>query len=151
MSGAADGEAVDLEGRDADADGDGLAVFAAGAYAFVEFEIVADHAYARQNVGAVADQGRILHRRRNLAVLDEVRFGGREDEFAVGNVDLAAAEVHGVEAALHRAQDVLGRIFAAEHVGVRHARHGNVLVAFASAVAGVAHVHETRGVLVGQV
>ena len=35
----------------------------------------------------------------DLAVLDQVGLGGREHEFAGGDVDLAAAEVDGVEAA----------------------------------------------------
>jgi len=41
--GAADGQAIDFYGRNADAYGDGLAIFAAGADAFVELQVVADH------------------------------------------------------------------------------------------------------------
>src|SRR5512146_3362360 len=109
MSSAAHGQAVDFQGRDADADGDGLAVFAAGAYALVEFEVVADHADARQNVGAVADQGGVLDRRSDFAIFDQISLGGGKDEFAVGDIDLATTEIHGVKAALDRTNDVLGR------------------------------------------
>ena len=40
-----------------DADGYGLACFAAGADAFVEREVVADHAHIFECLGAVADEG----------------------------------------------------------------------------------------------
>ncbi len=42
-------------------------------------------------------------------------------------------------------------VLPGEHVGVGHARHGNVLVAFATAVAGVGHAHQAGGELVAQV
>ncbi len=60
LGGAADGQAVDFQRGNADADGHGLSIFAAGADAFVEFQIVADHGDAGQDVGAVADQRRAL-------------------------------------------------------------------------------------------
>jgi hypothetical protein len=47
--------AIDFNGRDANADGNGLSIFAAGADAFVEFQIVADHRNPRQHIGSVAD------------------------------------------------------------------------------------------------
>ena len=43
---------------------------------------------------------------------------------------------------LHRADDVFGRILAGQHVGVRHARHGDVLVTLAASVAGVWQTHQ---------
>ena len=49
-----------------------------------------------------------LNRSGHVAVLDQVRFGGGENEFAVGDVHLAAAKIHGVNSALHRANDVGG-------------------------------------------
>src|SRR5437868_3496005 len=55
----ADGHLVDFDGRDADAHGDALAFLAAGADAFVEPQVVADHADVFQRLGTVADQGRI--------------------------------------------------------------------------------------------
>ena len=45
-----------------------------------------------QRRGAVADQGRALHRRGDLAVLDQIGLGALEDELAVGDVHLAAAD-----------------------------------------------------------
>ena len=77
-----------------------MAGFAAGADAFIQGEVVADHGNVLQSFGAVADQGCALDRAGDFAVFDEVGLGGGEDEFAVGDVDLAAAEVDGVEAAL---------------------------------------------------
>src|SRR5271166_3147000 len=74
FAGATDGQAVYFDGRNADADRDGLAVFAAGADAFVEFQIVADHGDASEHVGAVADQGCALDRGGDLAIFDQVSF-----------------------------------------------------------------------------
>src|SRR5688500_4958254 len=95
---AANREPLDLECRLADADRHALAFLAAGADTRIEREVVADHGDARQHVGAVADQGGALHRMRDLAVLDQVGLRGREHELAAGDVDLAAAEVGGVDA-----------------------------------------------------
>ena len=44
-----------------------------------------------------------------------------------------------------------GSVVAIEHVGVGHARHGDVLVAFAASVAGVGHAHQAGGELVAEV
>src|SRR3712207_7502623 len=49
-------------------------------------------------------------------------FRSREYEFSRGDVDLPAAEVDGVDAALHRPHDLLRVVPARQHVGVRHAR-----------------------------
>ena len=50
----------------------------------------------------VADQHRALDRRADLAVLDAVGLGALEHVFARGDVDLAAAEIHRIDAVLHR-------------------------------------------------
>src|SRR5262249_7186328 len=105
--GAADGEAVDQHARLADADRHALAVLAAGADALVELHVVADHRDAGERIRPVADQHRALDRRTDLAVLDQVRFGGVEHELARGDVDLAAAEIDRVEPALDRADDLV--------------------------------------------
>ena len=55
-----------FSGRNADADGHGLSVFPAGAYAFVELQIVADHRNAGQHIGAIADQRGAFDRRGDL-------------------------------------------------------------------------------------
>src|SRR5207245_9173051 len=106
--GPADGDAIDASGRHPHAYGDGLAVLAARAHALVELEVVADTAHPRQRVGAIADEGGALDRLRDLTVLDQVSLAGREDELAVGDVDLPAAAVHGVETGGGGADDVGG-------------------------------------------
>src|SRR5882724_6717097 len=54
---SADGETVDFKGGDANANWHSLSILAAGAYAFVEFEIVADHRDSCQHVRSITDQG----------------------------------------------------------------------------------------------
>ena len=93
---------------------------------------------------AVADQHGALDRRADLAVLDLVGLGTLEDIFAGRDVDLSAAKAHGVNALLHRGDDLGRRAGAGQHVGVGHARHRNVAVALAPAVAGRPHVHQSR-------
>ena len=89
-----------LDGGHSDTDGHALPGLAAGANSFIQGQIVADHGDVLQSFGAVADEGCALDRAGDFAVFDEVGLGGGEDELAVGDVDLAAAEVDGVEAAL---------------------------------------------------
>src|SRR5512133_3254704 len=112
---------MDLDGWNADTDGHGLAVFAAGAYAFVELQIVADHRYACEDVRAVADQRGAPDGSGDLAIFDHVGFGRPEDKLSVGDIDLSPAEVHSVHTALHGANNVFGIVLAREHVGVGHA------------------------------
>ena len=52
---------------------------------------------------------------------------------------------------LDRANDVLGIVLAGEHVGVGHARHGDVLVTFPASIAGIRDAHQFRGKLVTQI
>src|SRR5689334_19154289 len=99
---ASDGDARDLDGGGADADRDRLAILAAGPDAVGELVVAAEHGDAAQDLGAVADQVDPLEGRGQLAVLDEVALGEREDEVAVRDVDLAAAEALGEDAALDR-------------------------------------------------
>ena len=148
---AADGEAIDLDGRDADAHGHGLSVFPAGAYAFVEFQIVAHHGNASQNIGAVANQSCAFDRGGDPAIFDHVGLGSGEHKLSVGDVHLAAAEIYCVNAMLDRSNDVARIVFASQHVGVGHARHGDVLVTFAASVAGVRHAHQLGGKFVTQI
>src|ERR1022692_3417098 len=76
FTGTAHGEPVHFNGRDAHAYRDSLPIFAAGAYAFVEFQIVADHRDMRQHIRAIADQRSALDRRGDVAVFNQVSFGG---------------------------------------------------------------------------
>src|SRR5271154_6965281 len=135
-AGAADRNAVEPQCRLADADRHALAVLAAGADAVVQREGVADHGDTVQVGRAVADQHRALDRRADFAVLDAVGLGALEHIFAGGDVDLAAAEIGGVDAVLNRGDDLAGIFCAGEHVSVGHARHRHMRKAFAAAVAG---------------
>src|SRR5205085_107369 len=98
--GAADRDLVDAQRRLTDTDRHALAVLAAGADAGIELHVVADHLHPRQRIRTVADQHRALDRRADLAVLDPVGLGTREDELAAGDVDLPAAEGNGIDAVL---------------------------------------------------
>src|SRR5262249_50603473 len=104
--GAAYGHAVQFQSGNADAHGDGLAVLAARAHAFIEFQIIANHGNFGERVGTVADQGAVLERRGNLAIFDQVSFGSGENKFSVSDVNLAAAKIHRIYSALDRAQNV---------------------------------------------
>src|SRR5262249_36569208 len=119
-----------------------LPVFPAGADTLIELQIVANHRDAGEHVWPVADQGSATHRRGHLSILDQIGLARGEDELAIRDIYLAAAEVHGVKAALHAANDVLGLLIAGQHVGVCHARHRDVLVTLAASVAGVGHLHQ---------
>src|SRR3954464_5929272 len=109
-SGSADRESVDFQRGDSDADRNALSVFAAGANAFVELQIASYHADSSKHVRAVADQRGVLQRRCDLAVLDHVALGGGEDELAVRDIDLPAAEIDGVHTTFHGTNDVFWRI-----------------------------------------
>ena len=57
-----------------------MAFLAAGADAFIEPQVVANHGDILQRLGAVADQRSVLYRRGDLAIFDEVGLAGGEDE-----------------------------------------------------------------------
>src|SRR6187200_3268442 len=103
---SADGQAADEDRRQANAHGHPLAVLAAVAHARVERHVVADGADLLQGSGAVADQRRALHRGADHAVLHPIRFRAGEDELAVGDVDLAAAEADSIDAVLEFGEHV---------------------------------------------
>src|SRR5580698_2745172 len=146
LPGAAYRNTVDAQGRLADADGDALAVLAAGADAVVELEIVADHRYPAQVGRTVADQHGALDRRADFAVLEPIGFRAFEHVFARGDVDLAGAEIDGVDAVLHRGDDLARVAIAGQHVGIGHARHRHVGETFAPAISRGFHAHQA-GVL----
>ena len=70
-------------------------------------QIVAHHADVLERLRAVADQRGVAHRAGQLAIFDQIAFGGREDEIAAGDIHLAAAEIGAVQALRHRAHDIL--------------------------------------------
>src|SRR5262245_53574873 len=76
--GTPDREPVDADRGEAHADRHALAVLAAGPDAPVEGEVVTDARDALEHVGAVADQGRSLHRGADATVLDPVGLVGGE-------------------------------------------------------------------------
>src|SRR5580765_2808890 len=65
-SGATNRQPIHLQRRNAYAYRDSLTIFAAGAHAFVEFQVIADHADAGQDIRTVADQRGAFDRRSNL-------------------------------------------------------------------------------------
>jgi hypothetical protein len=105
--GTADGDALDQQRRLADTHRHALPVLATDTHALVQGQVVADHAHLLHGFRTVADQGRALHRRGDAAILDQVGLGGREHVLAAGDVDLAAAEVHRIQALLHRTDHFL--------------------------------------------
>src|SRR5690606_10972857 len=142
--GPAHGDLRDQQRRLAHAHRHALAVLAAGAHALVQRQVVANHRHPLHGLRPVADQGRALDRRGDAAVLDQVGLGRREHVFAAGDVDLAATEVHRVQALLHRADHLLALVRPGQHVGVGHARHYQVRERLATAVAGRCHAHQAR-------
>jgi hypothetical protein len=57
---------------------------------------------------------------------------------------LPAAEIGGEDAVLHRRENFRRVAVAREHISIGHARHRNVSVALAAAIAGRLHVHQSR-------
>ena len=96
-----------------------------------------------QHFRAVADYGRAFDGILQFAVFHPPRFRRAEHEFAAGNVHLTAAEIDGVNAFIERGDDFFGVVAAVFHKGVGHARHGGGGVAFAAAVAGGLHAHQS--------
>ena len=103
---------------------------------------MADARDLREDVRPVADERGAEDGRADPPVLDQVGLGRGEDELAARDVHLPAAEVLRVEAARHRAHDLVGVVLAGEHEGVGHARQRDGGVALAAAVAGRRHLHE---------
>ena len=87
VAGAAYGHLVEFGGGKAYTYGDGLAGFAAGAYTFVESQVISYHGDVFEGFRAVADEGCALDGMGDLAVLDEVGLAGGKDELATGDVD----------------------------------------------------------------
>ena len=87
----------------------------------------------------------------NLAVFDQVALGGGEDEVAAGDVHLPAAERGAVEPLGNAADDFRRIAFARQHEGIGHARHGDVLIAFAPSAAGGGGFQQSRRKLVLQI
>ena len=78
---------------------------------------------------------RAFDRVRHLAIFNHVGLAGREHELAVRDIDLAAAEIDRVQAMFDRRDNFFRIAVAAEHIGIGHARHGQVGERFAPRVA----------------
>src|SRR3954466_2092100 len=142
--GASNRHVVDADGGKAHADGHALAVLAAGAHARIVRGVGADGGDVFERLWADADEHRALHGFGDLALLDQVRLADLEDEVAVGDVDLPAAELPAVDAAIDLADDLLGRLVSGREIRVGHARQRRVAEALAAPRAGAALPGELR-------
>src|ERR1039458_2816091 len=79
-----DGEPVYLERGNTHADWHRLSILATGPDTLVELQIAADHRDPGQHVWPVSDERRVLQRRSNDAVLDQVGFRCGEDKLPLG-------------------------------------------------------------------
>src|SRR5436309_3229517 len=100
LSGSAHREGIDPQRGLPHTDRDTLAVLATGTNTIVELQVVAHHAHPGEYIRAIADERRALERRAEPAVLDGIGLACREHELAGGDVNLPAAEVDSIDAAL---------------------------------------------------
>src|SRR5207248_314465 len=110
----------------------------------IEFHVIANHAHAMQIGRSITDKHGPFERRPELAIIDPIGLGHLEHIFAGSDVHLPAAEAHSINPVLYRGDDLAGLAFASEHVGIGHARHGNMSVALTPAISGRPHLHQTR-------
>ena len=101
------GQRADPQGGLAVADGDALAVLAAGT-GRTHGEVVAHHVDVAQHFGAAADEVGVAERLGDVAVGDQVGLGHPEDEVTGGGIDLAAAQLGHVHPVRRLADDLLG-------------------------------------------
>ena len=97
LSGPTHRHHLQLQGWLPDPDRHALPLLATDADPGIQRQIVADHGDLLHRLGPVANQGRPLERRGDLAILDEIGLGGREDKLAGGDIHLATAEVRRVD------------------------------------------------------
>src|SRR6266446_1033400 len=79
-----------------------LAILAASANAPIEFEVVSDQADTVEVSRTVADQHGALQGPAKLAAIDLVGLGDLKHVLARCDIDLAAAEIDGIDAVLDR-------------------------------------------------
>src|SRR6266446_3069695 len=133
---AADRDLANLDRRKTHADGNRLSILAADSDAVVQLEIISHCCYLSQHGRPVADQCCTLDWSCDPATLDEICLAGRKNEFAAGDVDLAAAKVYGVKTFFHGLDNVFRGRFPGHHECVRHAWHRNVVITLPAAVSG---------------
>src|SRR6185503_9392967 len=95
-----------------------------------------------ERLRTVATQCRAFDRRRHFAVFNQVSLRSAEREFAAGDIDLAAAELHGVKSALDRPYYVFLCVRALEHECVCHSRQRHVPVTLPSSISRALRLHE---------
>src|SRR5437899_28845 len=125
---AADRDLANLDRRKTHADGNRLSILAADSDAVVQLEIISHCCYLSQHGRPVADQCCTLDWSCDPATLNEICLAGRKNEFAAGDVDLAAAKVDGVKTFFHGLDNVFRGRFPGHHECVRHAWHRNVVI-----------------------
>src|SRR5262249_40065547 len=116
--------------------GNSLAVFSADADTLIQLEVTTDGCHLPQNSWAITNQRRPFYRGRHVTIFNEISLAGRKHEFPARDIDLAAAELNGIQALFHRPYDVLRSALAGHHEGVGHSRQRNVIVALTPAVSG---------------
>ena len=92
LTSSTDRHHLQLQSRLPNPDRHALPLLATDADPGVQRQIVADHGDLLHRLGSVADEGRPLEWRGDLAILDEIGLGSREDKLAGGDIHLAAAE-----------------------------------------------------------
>src|SRR5262245_59479684 len=101
------GNAVHAQSGLADAPRNPLPILAAVSNTGIEFHVTADHAHAMQIVGPIADEHFAFDGGAELAILDAVGLRHLEDVLARGDVNLPAAEAHGVNPIFDRGDDLV--------------------------------------------
>src|SRR5688572_29108611 len=137
-------DVIDPNGGQSDADGHRLTLLAAGADAFIEFQIVADHRDLRQNIGTAADQCRALDGPGDLPAFDQIRFTGGEHKLPVGDINLPSPKRDGIQPFVHRTDNLVGIRLSRQHEGIGHTWQDDALVAFAPTVTGHRNSHQMR-------
>src|SRR5262249_9749066 len=116
--------------------------------AIVQLQIVPHHAHACEHIGTIADECRTFERRTELAILDGIRLTRGEHELAGGDINLAAAEVDSIDAALDGTDDLLRIMRTRPHVSVGHTRQSEMRKGFAPPIPSRPRPHEPRVELV---
>src|SRR6185295_1448881 len=119
-----------------------LAVLAAHPDSGIEFEIVPNGRDMLERLRTVATQSRAFDRRGHFSVFDQVSLRSAERKLAAGDVDLAAAELHGVQSTFDRPYYVFLCVRALEHKSVCHSRQRHVPVTLPSSISRARRVHE---------
>src|SRR5882672_11264700 len=139
-----DRDGIDLDGRTSDADRHALPVLSARPDPVAHLDVFTEHRHAAQDFRTIADQVYALERRGDLAIFDEITLGQREDEVAIGDVHLAAAEFARIDPTLHASEDLVGVVRAGQEDRVGHPGHRRAREALAPTVSARFQVKVAR-------